>query len=97
MYYHEYSLISLLPLLFATSLSLSPSPWIDFIKVLRAAFMHTDPKSTKKTDGLTIFFALLGSAHIKAVHKMLVKLIPPSLSLSLSLSLSSKSEKEDFD
>jgi len=38
--------------------------------------MSTDPKSTKKTDGLTVLFALLGSAHIKAALKMLMKLTP---------------------
>jgi hypothetical protein len=28
----------------------------------------------KQTDGLTVFFVLLGSAHVKAARKMLVKL-----------------------
>jgi len=36
------------------------------------AFMHADPKSAKQTDGLTVFFALLGSAHIKDVRKILL-------------------------
>jgi len=35
--------------------------------------MRKDPKSVKKTDSLTVFFELLGSAHVKASHKMLVK------------------------
>jgi len=35
-----------------------------------------NPKIAKKTDGLTIFFALLGSAHVRAAHKMLVKSTP---------------------
>jgi len=33
-------------------------------------------KNTKKTDGLTVHFALLGSALKKALHKTLMKLIP---------------------
>ncbi len=39
-------------------------------------FTSTDPKSAKKTDCLTVFFALLGSARIKAAHKKLVKSTP---------------------
>jgi hypothetical protein len=33
-------------------------------------------KAQKKTDSLTLFFALLGSAHVKAVRGFLVKLTP---------------------
>jgi len=36
---------------------------VDFINVLQAAFMHTDP-----TDDLTCLFALLRSVCIKAAH-----------------------------
>jgi hypothetical protein len=36
---------------------------------LRAALMLTDPKSAKKIDGLTVFFALLGCAFVKASSK----------------------------
>jgi hypothetical protein len=35
--------------------------------------MRKDPKSTKKTDNLTVFFVLLGSARVKALNRMLVK------------------------
>jgi len=49
------------------------SSGVNFTNILRTAFTNADPKSRKKTDGLTVFFALLGSAHIKAAHKMLVK------------------------
>jgi len=35
--------------------------------------MHPDPKSPKNTVKPSVFFALLGSAHVKAEHKMLVK------------------------
>jgi len=38
--------------------------------------MHPDHKSAKKTDGLTVFFALLGFVHVKAARKMLVKSTP---------------------
>jgi len=38
-----------------------------------AAFTSADLKSAIKIEGLTVFFALLGSAHIKAVLKILVK------------------------
>jgi len=38
--------------------------------------MQVDPKSAKKTYGLTVFLGLLGSECIKAAHKMLVKLTP---------------------
>jgi len=48
----------------------------DFTNILRKAFTCTDLKSTKKTDGLTVFFVLLGSLHIKSAHEMLVKLTP---------------------
>jgi len=35
-----------------------------------------DPKITKNTDGLTVFFALLGSEGVKAARKMLLKSTP---------------------
>jgi len=38
--------------------------------------MQADPTSTKKTDSLTVFFALLGSGGVKNSSKMLVKLSP---------------------
>jgi len=44
--------------------------------ILCKASTCADPKSTKKTDNLTAFFELLGSVHIKALRKMLVKLTP---------------------
>jgi hypothetical protein len=43
---------------------LSPGPGVNFTNILREA----DPKSDKETDGLTLFFALLGSARAKAAH-----------------------------
>ncbi len=35
---------------------------VNVINVIGAAFTQTDPESAKKTDHLTVFFALLGSA-----------------------------------
>jgi len=49
---------------------------VDFINILRAAFTFKDPKSVKNTIKPSVFFVLLGSAGIKASHKMLVKLTP---------------------
>ena len=49
---------------------------VNFTNVLRAAFTHANLKSTKKTIRLSSFFALLGSGHVKAAHRMLVKLTP---------------------
>jgi hypothetical protein len=51
-------------------------PGVNFTNILQAAFMHADPKRPKKMLNLTVFFALLGSAHVKAARKMLVKLTP---------------------
>jgi len=52
------------------------TPGVNFIHVLRAAFMHEDPKSAKKTVKLSFFLVLLGSPLTKAARKMLVKSIP---------------------
>ena len=38
--------------------------------------MLADPKSAKKLLDLTVFFALLVSAGVKAAHRMLMKLTP---------------------
>ena len=49
---------------------------VNFNNVLPAAFTLADPKSAKKQLDLTVFFALLGSACVKAAHIMLMKLTP---------------------
>jgi hypothetical protein len=50
---------------------------VNFINVLQAAFMHTDPKSVKKDIQVVSFFTLLGSALVKAARrKLLMKLTP---------------------
>ncbi len=51
-------------------------PYVNFTNILRAALTHVDPKSAKKTYDLTVLFVLLGSECVKAVRKMLMKLIP---------------------
>jgi hypothetical protein len=54
----------------------SPEPGINFIKVLRAVFTLKEPKSPKQLLDLTVFFALSGSAGVKAACRMLMKLTP---------------------
>jgi len=49
---------------------------VDFTHILRAAFTHADPKSTKIQSSHPCLFSLLGSVHIKAACKMLVKSTP---------------------
>jgi hypothetical protein len=39
---------------------------VNFTNIFRVAFMRPDPKSVKKIDSLTIFFALLGSGICKS-------------------------------
>jgi len=51
-------------------------PGVNFINILQAAFMRADHKSAIKLLNLTVFFALLGYARIKAAQRMLVKLTP---------------------
>jgi len=49
-------------------------PRVNFTNILCATFTHADPESAKKTDSLTLFFALLRSVCVKAAQKMLLKL-----------------------
>jgi len=49
---------------------------LNFINILRTAFMCPDPKSVKKTVKLSIYCTLLGSTSVKAARKTLVKLTP---------------------
>jgi len=54
---------------------------VNFTNILQVAFACADPESAKKkTENVTVFFALLGSAPLKAAHKMLMKLTPGFLS-----------------
>ncbi len=42
------------------------TPGVNLINMLQAGVTHSDLKSAKKTDNLTVFFALSGSLPIKA-------------------------------
>ncbi len=46
---------------------------LDFTNILRADFTRPGPKSVKIQSSHHYLFAHLGSAHVKAAHKMLVK------------------------
>jgi len=49
---------------------------VNFINILRVAFLHADPKSSKNTVKLSAFFALLGSDCVKATRPTLMQLTP---------------------
>jgi len=51
------------------------SPSVNFINFLRA-FTCADPENCKKTVKLSIFFLLLGSVHVKAACRTLMKWAP---------------------
>jgi len=50
------------------------APGINFINVLRAAFTEAVPKRVKIMSSHQYLFTLLGSACLKAAHKILMKL-----------------------
>jgi hypothetical protein len=43
------------------------------VSIALTALTCADPKSAKKTEGLTVFFALLGFRGVKVARKMLVE------------------------
>jgi len=49
--------------------------------------MRADPKSVKKTDNLTISFALSRSAHAEAARKILIKLTTDVKNILLLLTI----------
>ncbi len=51
-------------------------PGVNFTNILPAAFMLVEPKGIKKIDSLSVYFMLSGFAHVKAVHRTLMKLSP---------------------
>ncbi len=55
--------------------SLLQTPYARFHQHSTSSFSRTDPKSTKKTV-VSLFFALLGSARVKAASRTLMKLTP---------------------
>ena len=72
-------------------------PGVNFTNVLQAAFTHAEPKSAIKLLSLTVFFELLGSAHVKAAQRTLVKLTPDCHQLlAFSSELFSSNELLDF-
>ena len=56
-------------------------PGANFINVSTCSFYVHSSQRRKKLLNLTVFFALLGSARVKAARKMLVKLTPRFLSI----------------
>ena len=52
------------------------TPGVNFTNILQAAFTRADPKIAKKTVKFSSFIALLGSSHVKAARRTLVKLTP---------------------
>jgi len=61
--------------------------------------MCKDPKKCKKTDHLTVFFALLGSARVKASYEMLM-IVTPDVhvdheSIDLSTKIIASPDKEN--
>jgi len=46
---------------------------VNFTNIFCSAFTWEDPKSAKKTYGLTVFFELLESGCVKAALKMMLK------------------------
>ncbi len=51
------------------------TPGVNFNNYLLAVFTPRDPKSEKKTDILTVFFVLLGSALVKATCKNINEIV----------------------
>jgi hypothetical protein len=49
---------------------------VNFINIQQAAYAHTDPKSVKKTDNLTVFFCAFRIHACKGASRMLMKLTP---------------------
>jgi len=55
---------------------LDPLPGDNFTNILLKGFTLADPKSAKKSDRLTVFFALLVSVRIKAAQKNVGEIDP---------------------
>jgi hypothetical protein len=51
-------------------------PSVNFINVLCTAFALVDPESVRTQSSCQYLFTLLGSTHIKAVRRMLMKSTP---------------------
>ena len=68
----------------------SESTRVNFINVLTHSFYTRRSQKRKKLLELTVFFVLLGSACVKAAHKMLVKLTAGLKKQFLQISFSFK-------
>jgi len=55
---------------------------VNFTNILCADFTHANPNSAKRYWQCDCVFALLGSAHVKALHRMLMKSTPECWSRS---------------
>ncbi len=61
-------------------------PRVNFTKILWEAFTLVGPKKVKQHCWVDYLFVLLRSAHIKAAHKMLMKLTPGCITVWQDLS-----------
>ena len=52
------------------------TPGADFINILHTAFTPVVPQSVRTQSSCQYLFTLLGSTHVKAVHRTLMKLTP---------------------
>jgi len=63
------------PALTGTDMKSMTRPGVNF-NILRAAFMHADPKNAKNAGKLSVFFVLLVSLCVKAACRTLMKFTP---------------------
>ncbi len=54
----------------------SLTPWVDFINIFTHSFYNCSSQKRKSQSSCKYLLTLLGSAHVKAVHRMLMKLSP---------------------
>jgi len=52
------------------------TPGVNFTNMFTCSFCTCQSQKRKKTDDLTVFFMLLGSAHVKAAQRMSMKSTP---------------------
>ena len=76
---------------------LTPGPGVNFTDISWEAFINKDPKSAKRHWWFDCLFALLGSVHVKAACKMLMKLIPGTGIYFIHLCWFSAEKKIIFD
>jgi len=64
------------------NIRLIDGPGINFINVLRTAFMNAYPNIVKTTHDFAVYFTFSGSACAKAAWRTLMKLTPDGMSIS---------------